>query len=277
MNGYDELKIYRGCDIPITKKVIVTQPTLDQIVEFGESDYFGSVHVLTSVGADLKAQLWEAGIDYTTIDDYDLFLDFIQYVLGSHKLEYYEIVTNDEARDEYIKLYGVDELEELKKNPVELILKGIDFSDFQVFTHKDSNQRILYNADDDITIDKLVYHQMVDAVRKIHGFTRNNEMPANERTKMDLIQDAQDELLALQNKTDRQSTLLPMISALTVKTGQCGNDNIWNMPIAQFMDNFKRATKIQHAELLLQGAYAGFADIKGVSTSDLNWAGDLDK
>ena len=36
----DELKIYRGSDIQITDKIVVKQPTLDQIVEFGERKYF---------------------------------------------------------------------------------------------------------------------------------------------------------------------------------------------------------------------------------------------
>jgi hypothetical protein len=36
---------------------------------------------------------------------------------------------------------------------------------------------------------------IVDAVRKIHGFKRNNEIPANEITKMDLIDDARDEAM----------------------------------------------------------------------------------
>ena len=75
MLGYDELKIYRGSDIQITPKIIVTQPTLDQIERFGESRYFHAVHTLTSVGADFKWQLWDySQIDYTQIEDYDLFI-----------------------------------------------------------------------------------------------------------------------------------------------------------------------------------------------------------
>ena len=93
---------------------------------------------------------------------------------------------------------------------------------------------------------------------------------------MDLIEDARDELMASSMK-EYHSTLLPMISALTVKTGQCGSDAIWHMPIAQFLENVKRATKIQQADLLLQGAYSGFADIKGVDSNALSWFGDLNE
>ena len=62
----DELDIYRGGDIEITPKIIVTQPTLGQIADFGEKRYFNAVYTLTAVGADLKWQLWDLEqIDYT--------------------------------------------------------------------------------------------------------------------------------------------------------------------------------------------------------------------
>ena len=78
MFEFDELKIYRGGDIQITPKIIVTQPTLGQIEKFGEKQYFNAVYTLTAVGADLKWQLWDLEqIDYTTIEDYDLFIRFI--------------------------------------------------------------------------------------------------------------------------------------------------------------------------------------------------------
>ena len=69
----DELSIYRGRDIQITPKIIVMQPTLDQIERYSEKRYFSAVHTLTAVGADLKWQLMDYfGIDYTQIKDYDL-------------------------------------------------------------------------------------------------------------------------------------------------------------------------------------------------------------
>ena len=59
MFDVDDLKIYRGSDIRITDKIVVTQPTIDQIIEFGEKRYFQTVHTLTGVGADFKWQLWD--------------------------------------------------------------------------------------------------------------------------------------------------------------------------------------------------------------------------
>jgi len=275
MYKYDELKVYDGDDIEITKDIIVTQPTLNQIKYFGEKKYFSAVHTLTSVGADLKWQLWDLKIDYTEISDYDLFIKLISQLLSSKKKLYDELLSNPEKYKKEIAEFSSEELEELKDNPLELVLKDIDFADFLPCYSKQSKQIILYDEEKDITIDKMIYAEIVDAVRKIHGFKRNDEYPANEKTKMILIEDARDEAMIAKNKPYK-SMLRPLISALSVYTGQCGDDRIMNMNINKFFDNIKRVGKIQDAQYLMQGAYTGFASLKGIDKSRLDWAGVIE-
>ena len=275
MFDIDELKIYRGSDIPITDKIIVTQPTIDQITEFGEKRYFQTVHCLTGVGADFKWQLWDYfQIDYTTIDDYELFKKMIWHSLSSKKHIYKELTENRDKYEEQLKNISEEDLTEMLVNPLSLILKDIDLADFEEYESDKCPETILYDKERDITIDRFVYMRIVDAVRKIHGFKRNNQIPANEITKMDLIDDARDEAMAAAQKPYK-SVLQPLISALAVKTGQLGSDDIWNTKIYMFFDSIKRINKIQDATLLLQGAYSGFASLKGVDKTRLDWAGEI--
>lgn len=275
MFDVDELKLYRGSDIPITDKIIVIQPTIDQIIEFGEKKYFQTVHCLTGVGADFKWQLWDYfNIDYTTIDDFELFKKMIWRSLSSKKYIYKELTENREQYAEQLKNISEEELAEMLVNPLSLVLKDVDLADFEEYESDKSQETILYDKEHDITIDRFVYTRIVDAVRKIHGFTRNNQLPANERTKMDLIEDARDEAMASAQKPYK-SVLQPLISALAVKTGQLGSDSIWNTKINMFFDSIKRINKIQDATLLLQGAYSGFASLKGVDKTRLDWAGEI--
>lgn len=271
----DELKIYRGSDIPITDKIIVTQPTIGQIEEFGEKRYFQTVHCLTGVGADFKWQLWDYyDRDYTTVDDFELFKMLICPSLASKKHVYKELTENREKYAEQLKNISEEDLEEMLINPLSLILKDIDLADFIECESDKNPETILYNAEHDITIDRFVYARMVDAVRKIHGFKRNSQLPANEITKMFLIDEAREEAM-LATKKEYKSVLKPLISALVVKTGQLGNNSIWDTKINMFFDSIKRANKIQDAELLLQGAYSGFASLKGVDKNRLDWAGEI--
>lgn len=271
----DGLKIYRGADIQITPKITVTQPTIGQIADFGEKKYFSAVHTLCAVGADLKWQLNDyLGIDYTKIDDYDLFIKFTSQVVSSRKKIYKELKDNPEQYKEELKMISEDDLEDMLINPLELVLGGTDLADFTPCTDTTNDQVILYDTEHDVTIDRVVYMRMVDAVRKIHGMKRNNEMPGNERTRLDLIEDARDEAMMAANKPYK-SVLKPLVSSLTVYCGMVGDDRIWNMPINMFLDNIKRANKIQDSTLLLQGAYSGFASLKGVDRNRLDWTGEL--
>ena len=275
MFDIDDLKIYRGSDIPITDKIIVIQPTIDQIIEFGEKRYFQSVHCLTSVGADFKWQLWDYyGIDYTQIDDYELFKKVIFKSLSSKKHIYKELTENREKYEEQLKNITEEDLTEMLVNPLSLILKDIDFADFEEYESDKSPETILYDKEHNITIDRFVYARIVDAVRKIHGLKRNNQLPANDITKMFLIDDARDEAMAASQKPYK-SVLKPLISALAVKTGQLGSDSIWNTKVNMFFDSIKRINKIQDATLLLQGAYSGFASLKGIDKDRLDWAGEI--
>lgn len=316
----DELRVYRGKrPIRINNNFSVIIPTLDQIEEFGEKIYFNAVHNFTSVGADLKWQLWDLGVDYTQIEDYDLFTKLIYQLVSSkkqihdeyiknpdkfgnefdndeiksllinplhlvlketttHEKLFCEITRNYEEQGIYTDVYGneysEDFFDNLMESPCTVFCRDLDFANYYPCVRKDNQQIILFNPLTDIAFDKLAYAQITEIIRAIHGFKRNNQKPANERTKMDLIEDARDEAMAATNKPYK-SVLKSLISTLQVHCGQCGDDKVWDMPISAFFDNIKRIGKIQDAQLLLQGAYSGFANLKGVDKSRLDMFGDI--
>ena len=268
---FDELKIFCGDDIQINSKITITQPTIKQIKNFGEQKYFSAVHTLTSVGADLKWQLWDMGIGYTKIDDFDLFIT-LTYRLVSSKTKLYEAFRqNPEKYKQELSALSPQDIEEMQINPLQLTFKDIDFADFEPCEDKTHNQVILYNAEKDIAIDRPTYRMIVDAVRQIHYLKRNNERPANERAKMDDIEDAREEAMMAKNR-DYKSVLKPLMSALSVECGLLGDDRLENLKINRFLKKKKRKPHIQNANFLLQGAYSGFGSIKGIDKDKLNWA-----
>lgn len=273
----DELSLYAGDDIEITDKIIVTQPTLKQIRKFGEKRYFNAVYTLTSVGADLKWQLWEMGQDYTKIEDYDLFIQFISQAVASKKQVYKELTKNKDKHADLLKSLSEKDLKDMQINPMQLVLKDIDFADFipmKVKYAEGNDQIILYDPKKDITIDRVIYSQIVDVVRKIHGFKRNNQIPANEATKMDLIEDSRDEAI-MASKKPYKSIILPLLSTLKVDSGQCGNRMIWDMKINEFFYDIKRFGKIDEARRLLQGACSGFASLKDIDKNRLDMFAEI--
>ena len=48
------------------------------IAKFGERDFFSVVHTITAIPSDMKSQLWDMGLDWMEVDDYELFMMLVQ-------------------------------------------------------------------------------------------------------------------------------------------------------------------------------------------------------
>ena len=53
----DELKIYRGEDFVVSKYIVIHQPTLGEICDFGEKDYYSMIYNLVATPQSMKSQL----------------------------------------------------------------------------------------------------------------------------------------------------------------------------------------------------------------------------
>ena len=73
----DELKIYRGEDYVVSNYIKIHQPTLDEICDYGEREYYSMIYNITATPQSLKVQLWDMGIDYTTITPFELFYNIL--------------------------------------------------------------------------------------------------------------------------------------------------------------------------------------------------------
>ena len=247
MEGFqnDEFQIYRGRDFHLKDGIVIHQPTLDEICQYGEQDYYSMVYTLTLVPADMKWQLYEMGADYTKINDFELFCKILCW--------------------------------EFPQARTAILFGDLNFSNFEIYQKKDHNDFKLYDADHDITIDEYTYLLMTDILRKMHGFKRNDELPGNETTKKILIEDAREQYLQSKNK-EYHSQLKNLVSTLINCEGFKGShETIWNMKIHTFMDAVKRIQKIRNASLLLQSGYSGFGvNLKDISKKQLDYFGDLD-
>ena len=81
----DELKVYRGEDFVVSDHIIIHQPTLDEICNYGEQEYYSMICQLTATPQSLKVQLWDMGIDYTKITAWDLFYNILYRLYPKEK------------------------------------------------------------------------------------------------------------------------------------------------------------------------------------------------
>lgn len=238
----DELKIFRGDDYIVTDYIKIHDPTLDEISSYGEKEYFSMVHTLTATPQNLKFQLWDMGIDYTEITPYELF---------------YSVLYKMCSQEQTAILFG-----------------DLDFTKFEVFQNKKNG--LITMRQGDIVIDEYVYNVIVDYLRSIHNIEKDETLPANNSTKMILIEDDRDEYLINKGK-EYHSQLKKLISTMVNIEGFKYNySQIWEMKINHFMDSVKRVPHIKNADLLLQSGYSGFGiSLKDVNKKQLDYFGEL--
>lgn len=99
----DYLSLYRGKPLRIPDSNIeIHIPTLEQICDYGEIEYYSMVNCLCSVGINLCWQLEEMGIDFEAISDYQLFYDIL---CTSYDVEQTRILFGDKLDFTKMRLY----------------------------------------------------------------------------------------------------------------------------------------------------------------------------
>lgn len=236
----DELQLYFGDDYVINDYIKITQPLIGEVVDYGEAQYFSMVHTLTAIPSDMKSQLWDLGLDWTEMDDFELFMMLVQT---------------------------------LTPDKTSILFGDLDFSKLKPFKNNQNGDIVLADKETGIIIDKMIYLRIMSYLRKLHNITPKVEKAANKMTKKVLIEEDRQKILLAKDKPFK-SYLLPLISAIKVKQGYT-KDYVRNMGLYEFFDDIARAQVINNADHLLSGAYSGMMDLKKVNKQEFNWMREL--
>ena len=236
----DELQLYFGDDYVINDYITISQPSIGQVVDYGESSYFSTIYTLTAIPSDMKAPLWDMGIDWTELDDFELFIMLSQT---------------------------------LTLDKTSLLFGDLDFSQLKPYPNKVNGDIVLANKETGVVIDKMIYLRIVSYLRKLHNITPKIERAANEMTKKVLIEEDRNKIRLNQEKPFK-SYLLPLIAAVKVKQGYT-KEYVRNMGLYEFFDDIARMSLINNADHLLSAAYAGTIDMKKINKQDFNWMKEL--
>lgn len=236
----DSLQLYFGDDYIINDNIKVMQPTIGSIISYGESSYFSTIYTLCAIPSDMKAQLWDMGIDWCEIEDFDLFIMLSQ------------TLTPDRTG---------------------ILFGDLDFSKMRPFRHPQNDEIVLADKEAGVVIDRLIYMRIVNYLRKLHNITPKVEKAKNKRTKEALIEDDRRNREFNKDKPFK-SYLLPLISSVKVKQGYT-KDYIRNMGLYEFFDDVARLSVVFNSDHLMSAVYAGTIDMKKIKKEELNWMREL--
>ena len=212
-------------------------PTVGEILDC-EDEYYGMVSMLTAMPIDMMVQLDDIGIDFTSINEWELFLLLF---------------------------------ESLKKHDTSLIFGTLDLAPFQMAVNTQNNNAILVNKETGAKIDRAIHGQIASVLRKIHHLERDNRKPANGPAKEYMIRRARDKLRR-RNRRAEVSQLENLIVAL-VNTEQYhyGFEGTRELSIYQFNESVRQVIKKIDYDHRMHGIYAGTVSGKDLSPDDLNW------
>lgn len=247
IEDYDPLKLYFGDDYKITDELTIHQPTIGEIMEFGEERYYNTVYGMCGIPSDYKSPLWDMGIDYTKLPDFNF---FILMTAG---------ITAEDT-----KLFFGDK---------------IDFSRMELYEDEnDTGQIWIQDPITGIAIDELLYAKIIGYIRQMHGIVPKVEMAYNEITKEVMIQEDRNKRLQ-RNKNAHTSLLLPMVSGLVNNSDfKYDIQGLRNIGIYAFMDSVHRINAINTSRAVLNGMYSGMVDMSKTPglKKQVDWLRDLE-
>lgn len=234
-----ELQLYFGDDYVINDQITIHQPNVGEIV-MCEKEYFSTIYTLSAIPSDMKSQLFDMGLDWCSIEDFELFIMLAPT---------------------------------LSQERTQLLFGDLDFSKLKPFRNNQNGNIVLADKESGIVVDEMIYLRIVNYLRKLHHITPKVEKTKSKTVKKWLIEEDRKKIELAKNKPFK-SYLLPIISSVKVKQGYT-KDYVRNMGFFELMDEVERLNVIGNSDHLLSAVYAGTIDMKKLDKKELNWMREL--
>lgn len=234
-----ELQLYFGDDYVINDQITIHQPNVGEIV-MCEKEYFSTIYTLSAIPSDMKSQLFDMGLDWCSIEDFELFIMLAPT---------------------------------LSQERTRLLFGDLDFSKLKPFRNNQNGNIVLADKENGIVVDEMIYLRIVNYLRKLHHITPKVEKTKSKTVKKWLIEEDRKKIELAKNKPFK-SYLLPIISSVKVKQGYT-KDYVRNMGFFELMDEVERLNVIGNSDHLLSAVYAGTIDMKKIDKKELNWMREL--
>lgn len=203
-----------------------------------EDEYYGLVSILTAMPIDMMVQLDDIGVDFTSINEYELFL---------------LLFTSLQERD------------------TRLIFGELNLKPFHTAVNEQNGNIILLNEDTGVKIDRAVHGQIAATLRKIHHIEKNNRKPANNEAKEYMLRRARDKMRRHKNRTTNSQLEELIVALVNTEQFHYGFEGTRELSIYQFNESVRQIIKKIDYDNKMHGVYAGTVSAKDLSQDELNW------
>lgn len=246
--SFDRLKMFFGEDYEIADGVVISQPTVGDILEYGEKEFYAMLSPFITNTTSFRVALWQSGIDWNKISDYKLFLQLITSM-------------------------------QLDVSKTSILFGDLNFKKFLPFKQQKEIEDemgedvVLINREQQVIIDEEVYLKMACYLRTMFNMFPKVEKAKGKTTKQWIIEE---EIMNSKKEKSADFTLLPMVSFCLNHPGfKYKKSELKQMGIVEFMDSVQRLMIYESTKALMGGAYSGFCDTSKVNKEEFNFMREI--
>lgn len=223
--------------VPINDSIHIVIPTVGEVID-NEDDYYSLVFALTASPIDMMVQLDDIGIDFTTINDYELFL----LLFSSMQMQDTSLVFGD-----------------------------LDLKKFELAVSGQNSNLILVDKANNIIIDRAIHGQIANTLRRIHHLEKNLKKPANKEAMAFMLERARAKLKRERNRKKDSQTESLIVAMVNTEQFKYDFESTRSLSIFQFNESVHQIIKKVDYDNRMYGVYAGTINAKELSRDDLNW------
>lgn len=236
----DSRSLLLQTQVDLAPGIAIRIPTVGEILQ-NERLYYQTTYSLTATPFQNMVQLDDLGIDFTTISEWQLFIQtFLAYAHSGDLLDY--------------------------------VFADLQTQGFGIYQDPQTAALYLSNPDTGVQIHESTYLQIVELIRKINLYEHITARPANESARQYLIEKERKRLKRLAKKPP-EPYLEQMVIAL-VNTAEFPYDyeSCMHLSIYAFNQSFKQIQHKINYDNTMIGIYAGTLNARDMKDkSALSW------
>lgn len=274
--------------IDIVPNLTLKIPTVGEILD-DEKTYYSITSSLTASPFQYMVQLDDMGIDYTSIDEWELFrMLFLNYcnqeLVYKMKIKDLEVEMKKHltTSDDYLQCKNQIEIlnTKIQENGFNIIFKDFHLTSevdgklirFNEYQYNNSDEIVLFNPATQVEINRLIYNDLTDAIRKINLFEKVKYKPGNESAKKYLLEKERKKQKRNAKKPYEPYLEKLVVALVNTEEFPYNYETCMDLSIYKFNQSFKQ---IQHKisfNNTMVGVYAGTVDTSKMSNKDiLSW------
>ena len=259
--------------------ITVYAPTIGDLIQIGNDRFFSTLNIFICNTTQYRLPLWEAGIDWTAISDFELFTILYKGI----DPEVSKLIFRDLDFSKFERMI-------FKKNPIqeestqqnkEFVKEDLSDGEGKIEDAeketKPEEEIVLFDRENNIEINYDVYNHFSQYLQTMFGIFPEEKITNSEYLKQMYIEKdkrerSNNEWKKKHDKEDSRVTLQSTISACVNHPGfKYKLSELEQVGVAEFYDSVRRLITYEQTTALMKGMYSGFVDSSGIKPRDYDF------